>query len=78
MSYKSWRKEKKLSANGGGEIVKRRKMDDDVGVVKTEGTKASVKNEGGGQEANGFTPKLRETIKETRQLQVFESTDIWE
>ena len=76
--YKQWRKEHEKTKKGGTVVeVKRRKLDE-AARLKTNGSPMET---GKGQEtSNGnLQKKLKETnIQETRQIQVFESTDMWE
>ena len=66
--YKEWRKTNEASKNNGSE-VKRRKLEP---KEKTETIKSPIERSQSNE--NG----LKETIKETRKLQVFESNDMWE
>jgi len=66
--YKEWRKTNEASKNNGSE-VKRRKLEP---KEKIETTKSPIERSQSNE--NG----LKETIKETRKLQVFESNDMWE
>ena len=67
--YKEWRKTNEASKKDNGSEVKRRKLEP---KEKTETIKSPIERSQSNE--NG----LKETIKETRKLQVFESNDMWE